>query len=155
MTPPTVLRITQRAADATHAPYETLLTKILQQPYIHIDETPLRVSGRTYWVGIFCTPQMTLFVIRPSRGWNVVQDILHDYRGIIVTDGYKVYEGIEGAQQRCWAHLLREAEFLASKHDTAKPIHEQLRLLYRETRALAKRRIDRVKIHDALVLRMQ
>ena len=155
MTPPTVLRITQRVADATRVSYETLLTQILQQPYIHIDETPLRVSGRTFWVWIFCTPQMTLYVIRPSRGRNVVQDILHDYKGTIVTDGYKVYEGIGGAQQRCWAHLLREAEFLASRHDTAKLILEQLRQLYRDARALAKRRIDRVKVHDALVLRMQ
>lgn len=155
MTPPTVLRITQRVADATRVSYEALLKALLQQPYIHIDETPLRVSGRTFWVWIFCTPQMTLYVIRPSRGRNVVQDILHDYKGIIVTDGYKVYEGIGGAQQRCWAHLLREAEFLASKHESAKPVLEQLRQLYRDARALAKRRIDRASVHDALVLRMQ
>src|SRR3989338_1731059 len=60
-----------------------------------------------------------------------------------------------GAQQRCWAHLLREAEFLASKHEAAKPVLEQLRQLYREARTLTKRRIDRVAVHDALMLRMR
>jgi len=155
MTPPTVLRITQRVADATRASYEGLLQQLLKEPYIQIDETPLRVSGRTYWVWIFTTPQMTLYVVRPSRGRNVVQDILHDYKGVIVTDGYTVYEGIGGAQQRCWAHLLREAEFLASKHVAAKPVLEQLRQLYREARTLTKRRIDRVAVHDALMLRMR
>lgn len=155
MTPPTVLRITQRVADATRTSYDELLRHLLLEPYLHIDETPLRVSGRTYWVWVFTTPGFTLYVIRPSRGRNVVQDILQDYKGIIVTDGYTVYEGIGGAQQRCWAHLLREAEFLASKQETAKPILEQLRQLYRDARALCKRRINRVAVHAALTIRMQ
>lgn len=155
MTPPTVLRITQRVADATRASYDALIARLLRQPYLHIDETEMRVSGRTYWVWVFTTPQFTFYAIRPSRGRNVVQEILRDYKGIIVTDGYIVYEGIGGAQQRCWAHLLREAEFLASKHETAKPILQQLRQLYRDARSLAKRHIDRAAVHDALVLRIR
>jgi transposase-like protein len=154
LTPPTVLSITNRVADAVQHKYDSLRKQLLKEPYVHIDETSLRVAGRTYWVWVFCTNKLTVYVIQPTRGARVVQEILHDYKGIVVTDGYKVYQGIGKAQQRCWAHLLREAEWLASEHDTAKPVFEQLRTMYHEVKTLCKRKINRQQVYNSFSLRM-
>jgi len=139
VTPPTVLSITKRVADAVQHKYDALRKQLLKESYVHVDETSLRVAGRTYWVWVFCTNNLTFYVIAPTRGGRVVQEVLKDYKGIVVTDGYKVYQDMGSAPQRCWAHLLREAEWLASKHDTAKPLFEQLRIMYHEVKAVCKR----------------
>lgn len=155
LTPPSVLSITNRVADAVQHKYEALRKQLLKEQYVHIDETSLRVAGRTYWVWVFCTNSLTFYVIEPTRGGRVVQEMLKDYTGIVVTDGYKVYQGIGKTQQRCWAHLLREAEWLASEHDTAKPIFEQLRAMYHELKAVCKRaKISRQHTYDSFMLRM-
>lgn len=155
VTPPTVMSITQRVAAATRDKYDLLVKRIRREPFVHIDETPFRVAGRQYWVWTFCTSSLTLYVVRPSRGRTVVQDVLKDYAGIIITDGYTVYDGVGRAQQRCWAHLLREAEFLTTKHGTAKPVFAALTELYHDTKALLKRRIHRVSVHASLTRRMR
>ena len=155
VTPPTVLSITNRVSDAVQHKYDALRKQLLKEKYIHIDETSLRVAGRTYWVWVFCTNMLTFYVIQPTRGGRVVEELLHDYKGVVVTDGYKVYQKMGSAQQRCWAHLLREAEWLASEHDMAKPIFDQLRTMYHEVKALCKRaKINRQRAYDSFMLRM-
>lgn len=156
LTPPTVLSITSRVANATRKRYERLRAQLLRSHVVHIDETELRVAGRTYWTWVFCTNGLTLYAIRPTRGKSVVEDVLAGYTGIAVTDGYRIYNDIGSAHQRCWAHLLRDAEWLAQQHDTAKPVLEQLRAMYHELKALAKRaHINRQAAYDSFVLRMR
>jgi len=154
VTPPTVLSITNRVADAVQHKYESLRKQLLKEKYVHIDETSLRVAGRTYWVWVFCTNALTVYAIQPTRGERVVQEVLKNYAGIVVTDGYKVYNKIGSAQQRCWAHLLREAEWLASQHDSAKPVFEQLRAMYYEVKTLCERKINRQHVYRSFNLRM-
>ena len=155
ITSATVLDITRRVADATRAEYEKLVEQIQKSPFVHIDETQLRVSGRTYWVWIFTTPTQTLYVIKPTRGKTVPKEILGDYQGIIITDGYKVYPEFGSAQQRCWAHLLREARELAEKHETAQPILQQLLTMYHELKPLCKRKkINHQHVYESFMLRM-
>ncbi len=154
LTPPTVLSITNRVAESTRKTYECLRKRILKAPFVHVDETDVRVAGRKYWVWVFCTPAMTFYVIQPTRGGRVVQEVLGDYKGIVVSDGYKVYEGIGKAQQRCWAHLLREAEWLAQQHDTAKPMYEQLKHMYHEAKTLIARSKSNKAAYDGFVLQM-
>jgi hypothetical protein len=48
-------------------------------------------------------------MLRKSRGKGPVDEILSNYNGVIISDGWKVYEKFCRVQQRCWAHLLREA----------------------------------------------
>lgn len=50
--------------------------------------------------------------------------------GTIVCDGWTAYPAFSSDLQRCWAHLLREAEDVAGDHDAAKPIHRYLEQLY-------------------------
>lgn len=140
LTASTVLDITRRVSESVRSRYDAILGRIRNSPYIHIDETELRVGGRTYQVWVFTTPTDTLYVIRPTRGQTVPEEIIgNDYAGIVVSDGYKLYENFGKAQQRCWAHLLREAKQLAKEHDSAHGLYAGLCNIYaRLVRVLVK-----------------
>ncbi len=70
-----------------------------------------------------------------------MKEILGDYKGIVVCDGWKSYAQSGYTIQRCWAHLLREA------HDAeSEKLHELLCTLF----AGAKGGLSRVKTEGRL-----
>ncbi len=132
ITPATVLELNNRTAKKLSPQYLKLIGFVRKSSFIFVDETSLRVAGSKYWVWIFTTEKATLVVIRPSRGKNVLQEILgKTYAGIIICDGHKAYPNYTNRLQRCWAHLLREAEFIAQQFPVAVPFHKKLLALYR------------------------
>ncbi len=131
VTPATVLELNNRTAKKLSPQYLKLVGFIRNSRFVFVDETGLRVAGKRFWVWIFTTDTTTLVVIRPSRGKNVLQEILgKNYAGIIICDGHKAYPNYTNRLQRCWAHLLREAEFVANQFPTAIPFHKKLQALY-------------------------
>jgi len=132
VTPATVLDVTRRVAGWLRPEYTRILQRIRSAPVVYVDETGARVDGRRYWVWVFTTLTDTLIVIRKSRGKKVLKEVLgKDFRGVIVCDGWSSYPGFTDRIQRCWAHLLREAQGLAEHVEEAKPLSEALHRLYR------------------------
>ena len=56
------------------------------------------------------------------------------YKGIIIGDGLETYRQYTDLIQRCWAYLLRESTDLAEKHESAKILHEGLKILYEKVK---------------------
>ena len=54
------------------------------------------------------------------------------FKGIIVSDGWKAYTDFAEILQRCWAHLLRECDRLEDKHESFKSMNEQIYGLFVE-----------------------
>jgi transposase len=70
-------------------------------------------------------------VIRKSRGKKVLDEVLgRDFGGYLGCDGWKSYSNFTDRLQRCWAHLLREAEWLAEHCQEARPLYLALKRLY-------------------------
>lgn len=90
--------------------YEKIWSDILDARVLHVDETSWRVAGDTFWLWCFATKDTVLYVIDPTRGSKVVEEILGDiFGGILVTDFYAAYNKISAwAKQKCVVHLLRE-----------------------------------------------
>src|SRR5699024_11830225 len=66
-----------------------------------------------------------------SRGSDVPEEVLgEDFDGTIVCDGWTAYPAFSRNLQRCWAHILREAEDVADDHDQAEPIYRTLKQMY-------------------------
>jgi transposase len=98
---------------------------MLTEPYIHCDETPLQVlksdkapsSEHYMWVRAAGPPgqRMILFNYAPSRSTDALMRLLTgpdgQYRGKLVSDGLKIYDGLGeawGLQQfGCLAHCRR------------------------------------------------
>jgi transposase/BMFP domain-containing protein YqiC len=134
ISPATILDLTRRAADAVQSEYDEILNKIRCAPILYVDETGIHVQGEKHWLWTFTTPSETFFVIRKSRGTNVLVEVLtRRFKGIIVCDGWKPYVRFTKQLQRCWAHLLRESKDLSEKFVEAIPLHEALKVLFEST----------------------
>jgi len=90
--------------------HEQIWQDIRDAQILHVDETSWRVAGDTFWLWCFATKDTVLYVIDPTRGSKVVEEILGDiFGGILVTDFYAAYNQISAwAKQKCVVHLLRE-----------------------------------------------
>ena len=133
ITPATVLDVTRRVSRALKGEYEGIKKRIRESEVVYIDETCIRVNGDKYWIWGFTTETDTLVVIRHSRGKNVLKEVLgRKFKGIIVCDGYRSYSSFSKNLQRCWAHILREAKFVAEKVREAGDLSRGLHRLYDE-----------------------
>ena len=112
-------------------PTGRLLDTIRQASVLHIDETSMSLNGENIWVWIFFDPytDTVLYVLAASRGRNVLQEVLHDWNGTIVCDGWGSYK--KYIIQRCWAHIIREAKDLAVKYPDDKQAQSMLKHLRR------------------------
>ena len=100
--------------------YEELGRRVRAAPVVHADETTWRVMGENggrgskRWYSWCLTSEDTVYHrIEPSRGASVAIELLGDYQGVVLTDGYAGYQklarlnpGIRLAH--CWAHVRRK-----------------------------------------------
>jgi len=132
VTPATVLDITRRVSGWLRPEYLRILRRIRAADVVYVDETGAKVDGAMHWTWAFTTGSETLIAVRKSRGKKVLTEILgEDFDGVIVCDGWKSYPSFTKRIQRCWAHLLREADWLAERMDEAGPVSEALHMMYR------------------------
>ena len=149
ITPSTVMEINKRNADKLSPRYDKLVKKIRKALYVYVDETGLRVNGAKYWVWIFITSTETLVVIRPSRGKDVLEEILtKKFNGIVICDGWRVYPGFTKKIQRCWAHLLREVKDLSKKFPEMVPFYEKIATLFTELKDSYRKKMSKKKRQD-------
>ena len=131
VTPATVLDIDRRAAEWLRPEVEEMAGRVRESPVVYVDETGLSVDGARYWVWVFVTLMDVLIVVRRSRGKRVLREVLgRRFRGVIVCDGWRSYSCFADLIQRCWAHILREARYVAERAGEAAPMYEGLRGIY-------------------------
>jgi len=85
-------------------------------PAITADETGWRVDGQNAWLHDFVTESATVYAIG-RRNADPLSDLIgFDWRGVLVHDGWAVYDAFTRAEhQQCLAHLLRRCgELLAT-----------------------------------------
>lgn len=96
--------------------YDSLQTELHDQSHLHVDETGWRVEGKNGWLWSFSNQDISFYVIDPSRGQGVVEDILGEvFTGVLCSDFYGAYHKIESVKQKCWAHILRDLKNLNEK----------------------------------------
>ena len=133
MTPATINSIINRVSDAANDEYEDIKKRMRKNKIIYVDETSFSVLGKKQWAWIFRTSNDILLVIRPSRGSNVLEEVLgKEYCGTIICDCWRAYNFLKNANlQRCWAHLLRKSKAL-SEFKGGKKLHNQLKKIFKE-----------------------
>ncbi len=110
ISPKGLLDMLYRVAEACKAEYLRILGRIRTAEFVYADETSMRVEAANQWLWIFRSNNEILVVIRPSRGSNVLKEILGENTNIAtINDGWSAYK-IIALLQRCWAHLLREVD---------------------------------------------
>lgn len=110
-------------ADGNLQPFvDEVAAQLRAAPVAHADETGLRVAGRTRWLHVVATPELTLYHVDDKRGQQAMeaQGILPEFRGLLVHDCWAPYFAYERcAHGLCGAHLLRELTFAHEQQQQA------------------------------------
>jgi len=133
MTPATAFDITKRVSQWLTPQYHALMAQVRSSPIVNVDETCLKVDGVKFWLWTFVTKNVTLYVIRKNRGKGVLEEVLGaDFEGYVGCDGWRSYSIFTKKLQRCWAHLLREAEWLSEHCEEGKGLYVGLKGLFND-----------------------
>lgn len=112
-----------RAAAACQPVLELLHQEVRSGPLINIDETTVQVlhepgraaQAKSYmWVCRGGAPDAPglIYHYAPSRSGDVARDLLHGYRGVVQSDGYKGYDFLDETDgihhAGCLAHARRK-----------------------------------------------
>ncbi len=169
----TLLAWTGKAVDKISLLGPVLLKEIIGSSYIHVDETGLKVlvghqNNKTkkahdgyLWCYNNSLLKLVYFDYQPGRGEKHTIGILKDFRGIIQTDGWQVYEGIAAKQKDitqicCLAHARRKFfESKATEKELAEYALTKFNALYEIERRckedqLCYEQIKNVRQRDAL-----
>src|SRR5260370_851721 len=104
----TVNRLKIDTAQRYEAVYQRLLDKIGRGSLVHADETRARIIGKDVYVWVFTSLEEVAFVLSESREASTAQNLLADFKGVLVSDFYTGYDSIDCVQQRCLIHLMRD-----------------------------------------------
>jgi hypothetical protein len=88
--------------------YLRLLEKLLSGPVMHIDDTDVKLKTGKGYVTVITSLEEVVFVYRPTKEGHVVQDLLKDFHGVLVSDFHPIYDSLPCPQQKCLIHLMRD-----------------------------------------------
>ncbi|HEX9198843.1 MAG TPA: IS66 family transposase [Acidobacteriaceae bacterium] len=108
-------RALARMANKAAPSYRGLVQAARQSLVNSVDETGWKVGGRLQWLHVAVSAEVTVYAIRPGRGYEQSREILGaDYQGFLVHDGWAPYYRFRGAfHQSCVSHLLRRCKEMA------------------------------------------
>ncbi|MEW6756491.1 MAG: IS66 family transposase [Candidatus Latescibacterota bacterium] len=117
-------KVIGKVTAALAAPYEQLRQALPTESRLNVDETGHPEKGAHYWTWCFRAPGYTLFKIDPSRGSEVLLEVLGpEFAGVIGADYFSAYRKYMGdcgvLVQFCLAHLIRDVKYLTTLTDKA------------------------------------
>ena len=108
LVPATVARMGRSRARRFEGVVEVIRDLVKSAPVKHMDETGLRVGGRTQWLHVASSAGLTFHRVSAGRG-----SLLDGVAGIVVHDHWKPYFTTQGVDHAlCNAHHLRELQAL-------------------------------------------
>lgn len=110
-------KVCGKAADSLGPAYEDLLRRLPGASRVNVDETGHKENGRRLWTWCFRAALFTLFKISPSRGSDVLVEVLgREFNGVLGCDYFSAYrkymKDFGVVAQFCLAHLIRDVKFL-------------------------------------------
>jgi transposase len=112
-----IQKVLDRVAHAIEPHYTAIATQARQAPVNYIDETPWFLTHTLEWLWVMASERVAFYMIHPRRSKEAFAALIDDWAGILVSDGYGVYQHWIKARQTCLAHLIRSARGLASREN--------------------------------------
>ena len=137
LSPATIWHSLQKVSDGLKGFQERVRKAVDRSGKANFDETGTPVAGKRGWIWVAATKTKALVLVAMSRGRDVLERHFPRFRGVAIVDGWKPYRFFR-LIQRCWAHVLREAEVLtlrARNKEEAELLLSSLRSIYHETKS--------------------
>ena len=102
-----------RVKEQLQSSVDGIVQRLRSSRLVCSDETSARVNGKNQWEWVFQNDQVCLHVIRPSRGGDVIREVMEDHRPQIwVSDLFSAQKTHPAEDwQVCLAHQLRDCEY--------------------------------------------
>lgn len=85
-----------------------LLERILNSPFVHMDETTINIEGASQYVWVITDGTHVIFKLSETREATIAHELLNGYTGVLCSDFFGGYDSVPCLQQKCWAHLIRD-----------------------------------------------
>ncbi len=128
------------AAETYRNAYDEILKRLCSGSLLHVDETSVSVGGINGYVWALTSMEEVGYFYTPTREGGTIQTMLRDFKGVLVSDFYAVYDAIDCPQQKCLIHFIRDLNDDLLKH----PYDDGLKRLAREFTGLLKPIVDTV-----------
>ncbi|MBV8225030.1 MAG: IS66 family transposase [Verrucomicrobia bacterium] len=136
----TVNRLKSRAAKTYMHTCTAMIESLVSGHLLHCDETPINILRKREFVWVFCNSDQVVFRRTETREGLFLKELLREFKGVLVTDFYKVYDSIRCPQQKCLIHLIRDLNNDLYKE----PFNEELKTLASEFGSLLKQIVDTI-----------
>jgi transposase len=113
----------QKVTESLKDPYEELLELLRQEAVLNVDETSHPENGSRLWTWCFRAALFTVFKVSPSRGCDVLLEVLgEEFGGLLGCDYFSAYRKYMRLNknvllQFCLAHFIRDVKFLLEHPD--------------------------------------
>jgi len=123
----TVMKFKTRAAEFYEKTKRQILDRIIRGRLVHADETRANIKGKLAYVWVLTNLYEVAYIYAESREGEMVQNLLREFKGVLVSDFYAAYDSIECPQQKCLIHLLRDL----NDETLSNPFDEELKRIVR------------------------
>jgi predicted RecB family nuclease len=112
-------RLKERAAEFYADTCRRILKRIVRGDLVHVDETGANNRGKSSYVWVFATLHEVVYLYSESREGDIARATLSDFKGVLISDFYSVYDSFSCPQQKCLLHLIRDlnGEMLRNPYD--------------------------------------
>ena len=111
-----ILSFVKQAADRVSETVDRIWERLIDEKYVHFDETGMRVNGKLNWTHVSCTDSLTYYEGHAKRGYAAMEDIgvLPLFSGTAIHDCWAPYwkSSSDVEHALCCAHLLRELQWV-------------------------------------------
>jgi transposase len=97
--------------------YEAIAAKAREAKVNYIDEASWYQHGVLTWLWVMVNTMVAVFKVQASRNRAAFAALVERRAGILVSDGYGVYQRWVHGRQTCLAHLIRRARGLAERQE--------------------------------------
>ena len=108
-----IQKVLDRVSQAIEPSYTMIATQVRQDAVNHVDETSWHKNGVLMWLWVMANTSSAFFMIHSHRSREAFQELIREWKGILVSDGYNVYCTWVGLRQTCLSHLIRDAKKLS------------------------------------------
>ena len=95
--------------------YNAIATQARRAVVNYIDETSWFCYCTLQWLWVMASETVACYMIHPHRSKEAFAALIEEWAGLLVSDGYGVYQHWVARRQTCVAHLIRTARGLAAR----------------------------------------
>jgi transposase len=110
-----IQKVLDRVTQAIEPYYAVIARQARQASVNYIDETPWYCLNTLEWLWVMASERVAFYMIHPRRSKEAFAALIDDWAGLLVSDGYGVYQTWVECRQTCLAHPIRTARSLAPR----------------------------------------